>query len=134
MNIKQQKFLQYYIETGNAYRSALQAGYEKKYANRYGVTLLNKPYIKEELEKIKREVCAKTKLTFEYKLEVLLEGIKKYASEGKYTKAAQLIEVSNKMQGHNAATKVVNIDETTDIEVLKELTEEYLHEHAKSRH
>lgn len=41
-------------------------------------------------------------LTYEYKLQILYEGICHYVATKEYDKALRLIEVSNKMQGHYA--------------------------------
>lgn len=43
---KQQRFVDYYIETGNASEAARKAGYSKCIANRIGTENLSKPVIK----------------------------------------------------------------------------------------
>lgn len=57
MNERQRKFADEYIKTGNAYQSAIKAGYSEKYAKaRSGVLLENvgiKTYIDEQIEKIR---------------------------------------------------------------------------------
>lgn len=58
MTIKQKKFADYYIETGNATQSAIRAGYSKKYANTnaqkllQNTTILN--YIKQRLKELEK--------------------------------------------------------------------------------
>ncbi len=56
LTIKQQKFIDEYIISGNATQAAIKAGYSKKTARFIGVENLTKPYIsklvKEKLKKI----------------------------------------------------------------------------------
>lgn len=46
---KQKRFIDYYIETGNASEAARRAGYSEKIANRIGTENLSKPVIKEAI-------------------------------------------------------------------------------------
>lgn len=46
---KQKRFIDYYIETGNASDAARRAGYSEKIANRIGTENLSKPVIKEAI-------------------------------------------------------------------------------------
>lgn len=46
---KQKRFIDYYIETGNASEAARWAGYSEKIANRIGTENLSKPVIKEAI-------------------------------------------------------------------------------------
>lgn len=56
MTVKQKKFADEYIKTGNATQSAIAAGYNEKSARQIGAENLSKPYINayisEQLEKI----------------------------------------------------------------------------------
>lgn len=67
---KQQKFSDYYIETGNATESAIKAGYSKKTAAVIGAENLTKPnikaYIDERLEEMKSERTADAQEVLEY--------------------------------------------------------------------
>nr|WP_239475632.1 terminase small subunit [Megasphaera elsdenii] len=49
MTEKQKRFIDYYIETGNASEAARRAGYSEKIANRIGTENLSKPVIKEAI-------------------------------------------------------------------------------------
>ena len=53
---KQEKFVDYYIETGNATEAAIRAGYSQKTARSVGAENLTKPYIKEYIEKRNKEL------------------------------------------------------------------------------
>lgn len=47
---KQRRFVDYYIETGNASEAARRAGYSEKIANRIGTENLSKPVIKAAID------------------------------------------------------------------------------------
>lgn len=63
MNPKQKAFANYYIETGNAYQSAVKAGYSINYAKGNAIKLLEnvsiKKYIDEQMKKLEDEQIAK---------------------------------------------------------------------------
>lgn len=63
LNVKQKAFADYYIETGNAYQSAIKAGYSKNYAKGNVIKLLEnesvKSYIQEKMKEIESERIAK---------------------------------------------------------------------------
>lgn len=63
LNVKQKAFADYYIETGNAYQSAIKAGYSENYAKGNIIKLLEnesvKSYIQEKMKEIESERIAK---------------------------------------------------------------------------
>ena len=63
LNVKQKAFADYYIETGNAYQSAIKAGYSENYAKGNVIKLLEnesvKIYIEEKMKEIESERIAK---------------------------------------------------------------------------
>ena len=63
LNVKQKAFADYYIETGNAYQSAIKAGYSENYAKGNVIKLLGnesvKNYIQEKMKEIESERIAK---------------------------------------------------------------------------
>lgn len=67
---KQQKFADEYIRTGNATKSALEAGYSPKTAQRMGSENLSKPliksYINSVMKKLESAKIATAKETLEY--------------------------------------------------------------------
>lgn len=75
LTIKQQKFADGYIITGNAYQSAIEAGYSDSYARGNVIKLLEnvsvKAYIDERLEEIKSEKVADQQEVMEYLTSVL---------------------------------------------------------------
>lgn len=65
MTIKQKKFADYYIETGNATQSAIRAGYSKKTANRIATENLSKLVISEYIQKRLKEIEKSRLMTVE---------------------------------------------------------------------
>ena len=63
LNIKQKAFADYFIETGNAYQSAIKAGYSENYAKGNVIKLLEnesvKAYIDERMKQIESNRIAK---------------------------------------------------------------------------
>ena len=131
LTIKQQKFADEYIITGNATESAIYAGYSKKTARFIGAENLTKPniksYIENRLAEIESEKIADQKEILEFLTNVLrgeaegteLVGIGKGAqspeqlppSVGDKTKAAELL-------GKRYAMWTEKIDQTnTNIEI-----------------
>ncbi len=70
LTIKQQRFVEEYIITGNKYQSAIKAGYSENYAKCDIVKLFEnesvKKYIEERLEKLKKESIAEQDEVLQY--------------------------------------------------------------------
>lgn len=59
MTIKQEKFCEFFLQCGNATESAKKAGYSESTAAAIGYENLQKPYIKEYIEKRRKEMQEK---------------------------------------------------------------------------
>ena len=59
LTLKQQRFADYYIQTGNATKAAIEAGYSKKTAYAVGAENLKKPQIKKHIRDRLAEMDAK---------------------------------------------------------------------------
>jgi|688.fasta_scaffold264451_2 hypothetical protein len=58
---------------------------------------------------------------FDWKLNTLYDGIVFYSDIKEYDKAAELIEIANEMQGHNAPqTLTISIDDASKV-ILKNI-------------
>lgn len=68
---KQQRFADYYIETGNITESAIKAGYSKNYANAQGYKLLENVGIKTYIESKLKEIASKRIMDAQEALELL---------------------------------------------------------------
>lgn len=75
LTIKQKKFADEYIKTGNAYKSAINAGYSKSYAKGNIVKLLEnvsvKTYVDKKLSELEAETIAESKEVLQYLTSVL---------------------------------------------------------------
>ena len=75
MTLKQQRFADEYIITGNATQAAIKAGYSQKYANTNANKLLQnttiKNYIDERLEKLESEKIATQEEVLQYLTSVM---------------------------------------------------------------
>ncbi len=129
LNLKQQKFIEHYLLCGNATEAVIRAGYKGKHVAKYAHELLNKPQIKAELEKTRKLINASSVLTVEYKLELLLNGILQYSSQGEFEKMGKLLEITNKIQGHIAPVKSIStISLSENVDMVRDLTERYMNE------
>src|SRR5690625_442006 len=68
---KQQKFADYYIETGNATESAIKAGYSKNTARSIGAENLTKPNIKHYIDKRMKKLADERIMDMQEALELL---------------------------------------------------------------
>ena len=68
---KQKRFIDYFIETGNAAEAARKAGYSKRIANRIGTENLSKPVIKLAIEKRLQELKSSRTATLSEILEFM---------------------------------------------------------------
>lgn len=75
LTVKQLKFADYYVETGNATQAAIKAGYSKKYANTNASKLLQnttiKLYIEKRMEELKTERVADQQEILEFLTSVI---------------------------------------------------------------
>lgn len=75
MTLKQQRFADEYIITGNLYKSAIEAGYSEKYAKSQSHKLLEnvgiKKYIDERLAKLESEKIATQEEVLQYLTSVM---------------------------------------------------------------
>ena len=75
MNERQKRFVDYYVQTGNASEAARLAGYSKRIANRIGAENLSKPVIQREiarrLDELKTQRTADTQEILEHLTSVI---------------------------------------------------------------
>jgi phage terminase small subunit len=97
LNMRQRKFAEYYVQSGNTVQSALNAGYSENYANTNACKLLENDrvveYIKELTDKAKDEriLTAKDR-------QVILSGIAQSIEE-ETSDRIKAIDTLNKMTG-----------------------------------
>ena len=101
LTLRQEKFILNYIETGNASKSCVLAGYSPNGSNVTGSQLLAKPNIKAEIDKLKAEIKANRVLDIaerKQKLsQIALETTKNKIGEPVFTNQIQAIAELNRM-------------------------------------
>lgn len=128
---QQVMFCNYYLETGNAYQSALKAGYSEQTADKKSYALLQKPEIQEYLEKQRAKMDKTNIMTIEQIQEFWTNVI----TNGKYDikdrlKATELLGKSlgsfiDRVESKNHNTnEVVFIDDISQENVEEEVENE----------
>jgi phage terminase small subunit len=142
--IKQHKFVNYYIESNNAEQSAIKAGYSAKTARSISGQLLAKPRIREMIEQYKQTLLMTNICSFDWKMEKLrfivewcltpqiigsVKGAKGQPptpiTRIKEESAIKALELMAKMQGHLAPTQSVQVNVQSTIDKLKDAQIEY---------
>lgn len=71
LSVKQQKFADYYIESGNATKSAISAGYSDKYANTNASKLLQNTTLRKYIDERVNEIASERIMSAQQALELL---------------------------------------------------------------
>ena len=122
LNIRQRKFAEYYVQSGNAADSAIRAGYSEKYAAQNTDKLLKNTnisdYIKELTEKAKDEriMTAKDR-------QVLLSDIAR-GSENEPSDRIRAVDTLNKMTGEYLSKVEISGGLDAEISKLDELVKQ----------
>lgn len=101
-NVRQKKFADYYIETGNAFQSAVDAGYSERYALGNSYKLVEnsgiKAYIDERMKELEDKAIAKQEEVLKYLTSVMRgeETDEVLRGEGQGYQTIDDIEVSTK--------------------------------------
>lgn len=102
LTIKQNKFADEYIKTGNAYQSALNAGYSESYSKGNVIKLLEnvsvKAYIDERMKKLEEEAIADQAEVLKYLTRVLRDEEREeiLVNVGNFEQEIQSMKVSTK--------------------------------------
>lgn len=126
MTVKQQRFCDFYIISGNATDAAIQAGYSKKTANRIGSENLDKPaikaYIDARMTELQSERVADQQEILEYLTAVMRRELKEYTPIATFTEkvtwkdgkkhvmkseGVQLVEVPAPLAAANKAAELL---------------------------
>lgn len=115
LTVKQQAFVDYYVETGNATEAAIRAGYSKKSARAVGSENLSKPYIKEyidiRLQEIESARIAKAEEVLKYLTSVMRGEVKEQAvvvvNLGDYCSDAKIVDKQVDIKDRNKAAEML---------------------------
>lgn len=134
---KQKLFCLEYLANGyNATQAAIKAGYSAKTARNIGNENLTKPAIKEFIEKRMKKIEEKIEATIEWKVKMLKTCAEK-CLQGEADRDGLIhpsgivsaIAELNKMQGHYAPEKSINVHADADAEETSSLIKQYEREY-----
>ena len=112
LNPQQARFVQYYIETGNAKASALSAGYSKSTANNANASLLRNGAIQGEIEKNKKYLI-KSAGWNKSRLVTEIEGVfRKALEEQQLQTALKSLELIGKIINVMPSAKTMQVKHT----------------------
>ena len=136
LTIKQKKFADEYIKTGNATQSAINAGYSKKYANTNASKLLQnttiKAYIDERMKKLEDEAIADQSEILKYLTRIIRDEEREevLVNVGNFEQERQEIKISAKDKIRAAEllgkryqlwTDKVDINSTEGIKIIDDI-------------
>ena len=96
---KRARFVEAYVETGNARASAREAGYSERSAHVTGSRLLRNDKVAAAIEVERETLRARTELDQDMLLDELLSLYRDARSNGAYSAAARCLQLVSKMTG-----------------------------------
>lgn len=136
LTIKQKKFADEYIKTGNAYQSALNAGYSESYSKGNVIKLLEnvsvKAYIDERLKELEEEAIADQAEVLKYLTRILRDEEREevLVNVGNFEQEIQSMKVSTKDKiraaellgkRYGSWTDKVDINSTEGIKIIDDI-------------
>ena len=124
LTLKQQRFVNEYVKTGNGAQSAIKAGYSEKAAKELAYETLTIPHVQAKIEKVMSEEAKKLGITAEY----VLNNIKKIA-ENENEKVIQTNLKANELLGRHLKLfheneKTIDMRLSEHQNIIKELGED----------
>lgn len=96
LTLKQQRFVDEYIISGNATQAAIKAGYSKKTANRIATENLSKPVIKTAIDKRNAEIQSEKTMDMQEVMERLASIARGETTEETVTNKGDVIETATR--------------------------------------
>lgn len=96
LTLKQQRFVDEYIISGNATQAAIKAGYSKKTANRIATENLSKPVIKTAIDKRNAEIQSEKTMDMQEVMELLASIARGETTEETVTNKGDVIETATR--------------------------------------
>lgn len=96
LTLKQQRFVDEYIISGNATQAAIKAGYSKKTANRIATENLSKPVIKTAIDKRNAEIQSEKTMDMQEVVELLASIARGETTEETVTNKGDVIETATR--------------------------------------
>ena len=105
--MKQQRFIDEYIISGNATQSAIKAGYSKKYANTNANKLLQNTTIKSAIDKRNAEIQSEKTMDMKEVMERLTAIGRGETSEQQLSNKGEVVEVETKTSDRIRAMELI---------------------------
>lgn len=96
LTLKQQRFVDEYIISGNATQAAIKAGYSKKTANRIATENLSKPVIKTAIDQRNAEIQSEKTMDMQEVMELLASIARGETTEEIVTNKGDVIETATR--------------------------------------
>ncbi|CDI69830.1 Terminase small subunit [Limosilactobacillus fermentum L930BB] len=96
LTLKQQRFVDEYIISGNATQAAIKAGYSKKTANRIATENLSKPVIKTAIDQRNAEIQSEKTMDMQEVMELLASIARGETTEETVTNKGDVIETATR--------------------------------------
>lgn len=96
LTLKQQRFVDEYIISGNATQAVIKAGYSKKTANRIATENLSKPVIKTAIDKRNAEIQSEKTMDMQEVMELLASIARGETTEETVTNKGDVIETATR--------------------------------------
>ena len=127
LNIRQKKFAEYYVESGNVSQSAVKAGYSEKFAKSKSYLLLDSPLVVEYIQELSEEMQDKRIMSAKERQAVLSDIARNKSHMEETSDIIKAIDTLNKMTGEylNKVEVSGNIEtQTTKLDkILEQLNE-----------
>ena len=107
LTLKQQRFIDEYIISGNATQSAIKAGYSKKYANTNANKLLQNTTIKSAIDKRNAEIQSEKTMDMKEVMERLTAIGRGETSEQQLSNKGEVVEVETKTSDRIRAMELI---------------------------
>jgi phage terminase small subunit len=127
LNIRQKKFAEYYVESGNVSQSAVKAGYSEKFAKSKSYLLLDNPLVVKYIQELSEEMQDKRIMNAKERQAVLSDIARNKSHMEETGDIIKAIDTLNKMTGEylNKVEVSGNIEtQTTKLDkILEQLNE-----------
>ena len=105
LNQRQTKFVQEFLESGNATKAAIKAGYSQKTAMQIGGKLLRKVEIKKAIQAARQKTAERNEMTIDNQLEYTKEIRDRAKTATNFKAELSANDQVNKIMGAYAPTK-----------------------------
>lgn len=107
LTLKQQRFINEYIISGNATQAAIKAGYKPKNAPQTGAENLKKPYLRAEIDRRLAELQTKKTMDMQEVMECLASFGRGEVAEEQVTNSGEIVQVKTKNSDRLRALELI---------------------------